>query len=69
MRKNKVSIVMNCFNGEEYLEQSLKSILCQTYKNWELIFMDNCSDDKSKEIVKKIKDNRIKYFRTKEKSI
>ena len=67
MKKNKVSIVMNCFNGEEYLEQSLKSILHQTYKNWELIFMDNCSDDKSKEIVKKIKDIRIKYFKTKRK--
>ena len=33
-----VSIIMNCFNGERYLNESLKSILDQSYQNWELIF-------------------------------
>lgn len=59
-----VSIIMNCHNGERYLEESLKSIICQTYKNWELIFFDNCSKDKSKKIVEKFNDKRIKYYKS-----
>ena len=35
----KISIIMNCYNGEEYLKESLKSILTQSYVNWELIFL------------------------------
>ena len=56
-----VSIIINCFNGEKYLEDCLESILNQTYKNWELIFWDNCSTDKSKIIFEKFKDHRFKY--------
>ena len=63
--KDLVSIIMNCHNGEKYLEQSLNSILSQTYSNWELIFWDNLSTDKSREIIKSLKDNRIKYFSSK----
>ena len=37
-----VSIIMNCHNGEKFLTESLKSVKNQTYKNWELIFYDNC---------------------------
>ena len=33
-----ISIIMNCYNGENYLQESLKSIINQSYKNWELIF-------------------------------
>ena len=36
-----VSVIMNCFNGEEYLSEAINSVLLQTYKNWELIFWDN----------------------------
>ena len=57
-----MSIIMNCHNGEKYLYQSIKSIISQTYINWELIFWDNNSSDKSKEIVNKFKDERIKYY-------
>ena len=39
---------MNCRNGEQFLRESLNSILAQTYKNWELIFVDNMSTDNSK---------------------
>ena len=45
-----VSILMNCFNGEEYLQEAIDSIISQTYENWELIFWDNQSIDKSAEI-------------------
>ena len=57
-----VSIIMNCYNGEKYLEESLKTILSQTYKNWELIFWDNRSEDNSAKIFKKYEDKRFKYF-------
>ena len=56
---------MNCFNGEKYLNISIKSILSQSYKNWELIFWDNVSTDKSYEILKKFSDKRIRYFKSK----
>ena len=59
---------MNCHNGEKFLEQSIKSIISQSYKKWELIFWDNCSTDNSKKILKKIKDKRIKYFKSKKYS-
>lgn len=61
-----VSIIMNCKNGERYLKYSLNSVLKQKYKNWELIFVDNNSKDETKKIFKKYKDNRFKYFNTKE---
>ena len=48
--KPKISIIMNCHNGEKYLKQSIKSIINQSYNNWELIFFDNQSKDKSKTI-------------------
>ena len=53
---------MNCYNGEEFLKDAIKSVLSQTYKNWELIFWDNQSTDNSFKIFKKYKDKRIKYF-------
>ena len=61
-RQPLVSIIMNCHNGEKFLEDSLKSIFNQTYQNWELVFWDNISTDKSSMILKKYKDQRIRYF-------
>ena len=59
-----LSIIMNCYNGEEYLKSSIESVINQTYKNFELIFYDNCSTDKSKEIFLEYKllDKRLKYY-------
>ena len=58
----RVSIIMNCFNGEKFLNQSLDSIIQQTYKNWELIFWDVSTSDKSKKILEEYKEKRFKYF-------
>lgn len=55
---------MTCHNGQEYLQKSLQSIKNQTYKNWELIFLDNNSKDNSKKILTKYKDKRIFYFKS-----
>ena len=57
-----VSVIMNCFNGEEYLHESVSSVIKQTYKNWEIIFWDNLSTDKSAEIFKSFNDSRLKYY-------
>ena len=42
-----VSIIINCYNGEKFLKDCLDSITSQSYKNWEIIFWDNCSTDNS----------------------
>ena len=60
-----VSVIINCFNGEKFLNNCIKSILNQTYQNFEIVFWDNNSEDKSKEIVMNFGDNRIKYFSSK----
>ena len=62
----KVSIIINCFNGEKFLKESIESILSQTYKNWELIFFDNGSTDLSYKIFSSFKDSRFNYFSSKE---
>lgn len=59
-----VSIVMNCYDGERYLHDSLDSIFKQSYKNFELIFWDNNSKDRSKLILDKFRDKRIKYYKS-----
>ena len=60
-----ISVIMNCYNGSKYLKNSIKSLLNQKYKNWELIFWDNKSLDDSKKILLGFKDKRIKYFKSK----
>ena len=57
-----VSILMNCYNGEKFLREAIESVLAQTYNNWELIFWDNQSTDRSAEIFKSYFDKRLKYF-------
>ena len=57
-----VSVVMNCYNSDRYLKESIQSVLSQTYQNWEIIFWDNQSTDNSAKIVNSYDDKRIKYF-------
>lgn len=52
---------MNCYNSDEYLKESINSVINQTYQNWEIIFWDNQSTDQSAEIAKSYNDERIKY--------
>lgn len=61
--KSLVSIVMPTYNCAKYIEESIISVINQTYTNWELIIVDDCSTDNTEELVKKYckKDNRIKY--------
>jgi glycosyltransferase involved in cell wall biosynthesis len=57
-----VSIIMNCYQGERYLQIAIESVMAQTYQNWELIFWDNQSTDRSAEIIKNYDDKRFKYY-------
>ena len=58
-----ISILVNCFNGEKFLDQALNSITRQTYENLEVIFWDNQSSDNSAKIFSKyLKDKRFKYY-------
>ena len=57
-----ISVIVNCNNGEKYLEKCISSILQQTYKNFEIIFFDNFSLDNSKNIISNFNDQRIKYY-------
>ncbi|MBN1639410.1 MAG: glycosyltransferase [Ignavibacteriales bacterium] len=61
----KVSIVLPTYNGSKYIRQSIDSCLNQTYKNLELIIVDDGSSDKTPEIIKSYKDKRIKYIQHK----
>ena len=64
MKEPLVTIIMNCYNGEKYLNEALQSIVNQSYKNWELIFWDNLSSDNSKKIFDSYNDKRFKYHLT-----
>ena len=57
-----VSVIMNCYNSAEFLNEALESILSQTYSFFEVIFWDNRSTDHSSEIFKSKSDNRLKYY-------
>lgn len=60
-----ISIVLPVYNGEKYLKESIDSILAQTYTNWELLILDDCSIDSSPDIALEYAraDERIRYFR------
>lgn len=61
---DKVSIIMPNYNCGAFIGLSIESVLGQTYNNWELIIVDDCSKDSSVEIIRKYseQDSRIKYF-------
>ncbi len=59
-----VSIIMPSYNTAKYISESILSILNQSYPNWELIIVDDCSTDKMDAVIQSfLKDNRIKYLK------
>lgn len=68
MTKPKVSILIPAFNYAHYLSEAIDSVLSQTFSNFELIVVDNCSTDNTEEIVNSYaqNDTRIKFIRNQE---
>lgn len=60
-----VSIIMPNYNSEKFISSSIESVIAQTYVNWELIIIDDCSTDTSIEIAERFKDARIKIIKNK----
>lgn len=60
-----VSIVTPVYNAEKVIERTIKSVLDQTYPNWEMILVDDCAKDNSASLIKKkaLGDPRIKYYK------
>jgi teichuronic acid biosynthesis glycosyltransferase TuaG len=60
-----VSIIMPAYNAERYIADSIRSVLAQTYQNWELVVVDDGSTDDTAEVARRFaaSDRRIRYFR------
>ena len=56
-----VSIIMPTYNCGRFIAESINSVLAQTYTNWELLIVDDCSVDNTAEVVAAFKDPRIHY--------
>ena len=67
MNNPKVSVIVNCFNGSRFVNNCLKSVIKQSYSNYELILFDNNSSDNSIKQAKKFKSKKIKIFKYKKK--
>ena len=62
-KKIKIDIILPNFNSSDSIKETIKSIIDQTFKNWKLIIVDDCSDKKTKTILKKFsKNKKIKIF-------
>ena len=62
MRTPLVSILMTSYNVETFIAEAIKSVLNQTYSNWELLIADDCSSDNTKGVIEKFNDPRIKTY-------
>jgi len=59
--------MMNCYNGDAYLKEAIDSVYSQSFKDWRIVFIDNCSTDRSAEIAKSY-GSKLEYYKT-EKNI
>ena len=60
--KPMVTIVTPMYNASKYIMETIQSVLAQTCENWEMIIVDNCSTDDSRDLVNSIDDKRIKLI-------
>lgn len=66
MRIPKVSVVMASYNHRKYVTKAIDSVLAQTYDDWELIIIDDCSSDDSAQLIGLYKDKRITFYQAEE---
>ena len=60
-----VSIIMPSYETARYLEEAVRSVISQTYPDWELLIVDDGSSDHTDEVVGRLKEKRIRYFKAK----
>lgn len=65
MENGLVSIIMPSWNTGKFIAESVKSVIDQTYVNWELIIVDDCSSDDTESVMASFKDDRIKFLKNK----
>ncbi|HMN49143.1 MAG TPA: glycosyltransferase family A protein, partial [Ignavibacteriaceae bacterium] len=63
--RNFITVLMTTYNCGEYISQAIKSVLNQTYKDFELLIIDDGSTDNTQEIVKRFMDERIRFIQSK----
>ena len=71
MRSISIDVLITTFNSEKYIKETINSVLNQSYKNFKIIIVDDCSTDKTFEICKKYREkykNKIKLFKLKKNS-
>lgn len=66
MSDNLVSVIMPSWNTGNFIAESIQSVINQTYQNWELIIVDDCSTDNTDEVVGGFSDVRIRYLKNQE---
>ena len=60
--KDLITVIINVYNGEKYIKKCLDSVIKQTYKNLEILIINDGSTDKTLNILKKYKDSRIRII-------
>lgn len=69
MNESLVSIIMPAFNAEKYIKEAIQSVIDQVYPYWELIIVNDGSEDNTEDIIKSFRDIRIKYFKQRNKGV
>ena len=68
MENELISIIMPTYNCAKFIKETIQSVINQTYENWELVIVDDCSNDNTEEIVASFNDKRIKYHKLEKNS-
>jgi N-acetylglucosaminyldiphosphoundecaprenol N-acetyl-beta-D-mannosaminyltransferase len=63
---SRISIIVNTFNGEKTINETIQSVLSQRFQDYELILFDDCSTDATVKLIKQISDSRIKFHCSKQ---
>ena len=63
------SIILPTFNQANFLKKSIESVFNQSYKNWELIIIDNYSSDETEKVINFFKDSRVRSYKIRNKNI
>jgi glycosyltransferase involved in cell wall biosynthesis len=68
MSNDLVSIIMPSYNCGRFVRETIESVMAQTYSNWELLFVDDCSMDDTETIMRSFDDPRIHYYKNEQNS-